>query len=324
MKIKKEYFVLVALILGLSLYLIFYNSDRTNYLLPKLPEISKKEISKIEISKSGNTIVLIKDNKNWQFDPQGYPADHEKIKNMLDCIANLTLTELASESGSYDRYDLDDNKKILVKAFLGDALSREFEVGKVAPSFRHTFVKIAGDPLVYHARQNLRDKFDQTVEQLRDKTVFSFEKTGIREILVTKDKQSVKFVKKEASGGAGSVQTPAISSLPASEIKMVWQTIDGKKGDDAGLDRLIATISDLRCEKYLDNSRKEDLKNPIYTLKLKGVKEYSLSIFAKTDKDEKSNPAISSENDYPFLLPAWQGENIMVSPDELLEKSDKD
>ncbi len=47
MKIKKEYVILVTVILALSLYLILRNPDRTLYQLPKVPDISKTNISKI-------------------------------------------------------------------------------------------------------------------------------------------------------------------------------------------------------------------------------------------------------------------------------------
>ena len=51
MKIKKEYIILAAIILALALYLYFHEEQRTLYQLPVLPEVSAKDISKIEIDK---------------------------------------------------------------------------------------------------------------------------------------------------------------------------------------------------------------------------------------------------------------------------------
>jgi len=65
--------------------------------------------------------------------------------------------------------------------------------------------------------------------------------------------------------------------------------------------------------------KKDDLKNPTYAVALKGDKEYSLSIFAKKDKDAKTYPAISSENDYPFLLSGSQVESIKSMIEDILE-----
>ena len=51
MKIKKEYIVLVIIILALSAFLFFRKTDRTLYELPRISEASKKDITKIEITK---------------------------------------------------------------------------------------------------------------------------------------------------------------------------------------------------------------------------------------------------------------------------------
>ena len=53
---------------------------------------------------------------------------------------------------------------------------------------------------------------------------------------------------------------------PPKEKKPVWQTADGKEGDDGKLNRLLGTLSNLRCDKYLDDIKKKDLSNPIYSM----------------------------------------------------------
>lgn len=98
----------------------------------------------------------------------------------------------------------------------------------------------------------------------------------------------------------------------------MWQTADGKQADQAQIDQLLNTLSNFRCENYIDDKKKEDLSNPIYTLQLTGQEEYTLSLFEKNDKDE-NYPAVSSANDYPFVLRQWQVNNIMKTPEELLK-----
>jgi hypothetical protein len=79
----------------------------------------------------------------------------------------------------------------------------------------------------------------------------------------------------------------------------------------------------LSCDKYIDDKEKESFTDPIYAIQLKGTHEYALSIFEKTEKDAKNYPAVSSENDYPFLLNDSQVDRIMKDPDEMLKKEDK-
>ncbi len=184
-------------------------------------------------------------------------------------------------------------------------------------------MKLIGDDRVYHARGNFRAKFDLTVDNLRDKTVLSFDQPEIQEIRITRGRKVTVFGRKKVpvevrAGEEVDAQAPA---TPA--VEEVWQTADGKKADETQISRLLNTLSDLKCEKYLDDLKKEDFTSPIYGLQLKGAQEYSLSIFAKKDKDAKNCPAVSSASDYPFLLPAWQADNVMKKPDDLLKKPEK-
>jgi hypothetical protein len=325
MKAKKEYIILIAIIIALGLYLILRSPDRTQYELPQLPSIDIAKITKIEIAKAHTSITLKKEGDKWEFEPQGYPADTDRVKRMLETIQELTVTALVSESKSYGRYDLEDDKKITVKAWVGDKPTREFDLGKAASSFRHTFVKLAGDDRIYHARGNFRGQFDLSVDNLRDKAVLSFDQAEIDEIHITKGTKEVTFARTQMPVEVTASQDEGeTEGAPAPDVEMIWQTADGKKGDKTKLNRFISTLASLRCEKYIDDKKKEDFTNPTYTIKLKDTQEYALSIFAKTDEEAKNYPAISSGNDYPFLLPEWQVNNLMKKPEELLKEPESE
>ena len=323
MKIKKEYIVLSVIIVSLVLYLILHNPDRTLYDLPKTPDVEKKKISKIEIKKQDVSILLNKKTDQWQIAPHGYLADTGKINNMLDVIAGFTLTALISESKNYHRYDLDPDNKITIRAWAGKILKREFEVGKTAASYKHTYVKLADDDHVYHARGNFKNNFDLSVEKLRDKKVLSFEKNEIREIRITKDKKVMIFSQKDIPLSPGPDKEKGTMSKEPKKTETVWQTADGKKGDKAKINRLITSLSSLTCKNYINDNKKEDFKDPIYSVLLKGANEYSLMIFPQKGKDEKTYPAVSSENNYPFVLSASQADRIMNNPDNMLLKPDQ-
>jgi hypothetical protein len=316
MKLKKEYLILAGIIVALLLYLVLHRSNRTHYKLPDIQGISEKQISKLEIEKAGNALVLNKKDNTWHIDPEGYPADSSKVKKMLDVIAGLKLTALVSESKNYERYDLTQDKKIAVKAWQGKTLSREFDIGKAATTYQHTFVRWAADPNVYHAIGNFRRDFDQTVDELRDKTVLSFTEKDIREITLTKDKTTMILSQKQVPEQEGKT-----SKEP--ETQMVWQNADGKKVDKQRVKTLLSFFNGLECETYINDVKKDDLKNPTCAIVMKGDKNYSLSVFAKKEKDAKTYPAISSENEYPFFLSDSQVDKIKSKIDELLEPKEK-
>ena len=176
MTIKKEYLILTAVMVALILYLALHRSNRTHYTLPKISSIPGKHISNIEFKKADGTVVLNKKDNIWNIGPKEYPADSDKIEDIINVIENLKVTALVSESKNYVRYDLNPDKKIHVRAWQGESMIREFDIGKPAATYQHTFVKLAKDPNVYHARGDFRQKFDPTVEDLRDRTFLLFVK----------------------------------------------------------------------------------------------------------------------------------------------------
>ena len=143
---KKEYIILIALIVVLLLYLVLKRTDRVHYDLPELTTIDANTLTKIEIIKPDGTITLVKKDTGWLIDPKGYPTDVSKITSITDIVKNLQLTALASRSKNYTLYDLGEDKLIRVKAYKGDQVIREFCIGKTTPTNNHTFVKL---PIFY-------------------------------------------------------------------------------------------------------------------------------------------------------------------------------
>jgi hypothetical protein len=320
MKIKKEYLILILIIAALSAYLFMRSFDRTLYQLPEIPRLDPKKITKIEISQNDDSIVLQKKDNQWYLDPPGFLADANRVKGMLTVFENFRLTALVSEAKDYSRYDLHAEKRISVKAWLGDTLLRSFDIGKAAPSFRHTFVRLDSDSRVFHASDSFRNKFELTIDGLRDKNVLSFKPADIHEVQITGDQTSVKLVRSQVPVEQAVSQEEKADSLPAAAIKFEWQSSAGETGNDQNINRLLATVGNLRCENYVYGRDKDSFLDPIYTVTLKGVQDYRLDIFAKLKQDDKNNPAVSSANDYPFFLSDSQMQQIMINPEEMIKK----
>ena len=314
MKIKKEYIILALVIIALTVYLVMRSSDRTHYQLPDIPQAAAKEISRLQITKGKASIVLNKKDNKWYIAPDEFPADANKVKNMLNAIEKFTLTALVSESKNYNLYDLDEEKKINVKAWQGENLRRDVDLGKTASSFRHTFVRPAGDERVFHARGNFKNNFDFSVDDLRDKLVLALSPADIQLIRVIKDQLTLTFSKSQAPVVVDNTKAEKKSDPAPGAKKSAWQAADGRPVEETAVNQLLNAVSDLRCEKFINDRQKEDFTSPLFTLQLKGAQEYSLSIFAKTADKDTDFPAVSSGSNYPFLLSGSQVDRIMKDP----------
>jgi hypothetical protein len=319
MKVKKEYIILTVVIIALTVYLAMRSSDRTQYQLPDVPQVAAQEISRLQISKGQASIVINKKDDKWYIAPDEFPADANKVKNMLNAMEKLTLTALVSESKNYNLYDLNEDKKLNVKAWQGEDLKRDFDLGKTASSFRHTFVRPAGDERVFHARGNFKNNFDFSVDDLRDKLVLALNPADIQLIQVIKDQQTLTISKSQAPVVVDNTEAEKKSDPGPGAKKSAWQAADGRPVEETAVNQLLNAVFDLRCEKFIIDRQKEDFTSPLFTLQLKGGQEYSLTIFAKTAEKDTDFPAVSSGSNYPFLLSGSLVDSIMIDPSEILK-----
>jgi hypothetical protein len=324
MKIKKEYIILALVIIALSVYLYMRSADRTLYELPQIAQVEEKDLTKLEITRAKTVMVLNKKDDQWFIAPAEYPTDADKVEDMLDAIKNLSLTALVSESKNYNLYELDEEQKINVKASQGDRLKLDIDVGKTASSFRHTFVRPSGDERVFHARGNLKNTFDVTVDSLRDKTVLSIKPADIQQININKEQQSLAFTRAQVPVQIKSPDAEKNTDATPPAPKLVWQAATGQPVNESALNQLLNALAGLRCEKFIDDRKKEDFKSPLFTIELKGAQDHKLSIFPKAEENDPNYPAVSSGSDYPFQLSASQVDRIMKEPSAFLQVPETD
>jgi hypothetical protein len=314
MKMKKEILILGVVIAALAVYLYQRSADRTLYTLPALAAVAAADIDKIQMTRGAETVVLVRQDGRWRIDPPGYPVDRRLAQEMLDTLSGLTLTALVSESKNYALYELDDDHKANVKAWQGGQLKRDFDVGKAAPSFRHTFVRLAGDERVFHGQDNFSFRFRARIEDLRDKTVLAFSRADIQEVRITKDGAALTLVPAPAS-----TETPPAGSAAAT----AWQSSGGRPANSAAVEALIGVLSSLQADAFIDGRDKTDFSQPVYSIALKGSQMHSLELFAPAGGDSQNRPAVSSGSDYPFSLSEDQAQRIMKDPDAFFKKEEK-
>jgi hypothetical protein len=317
MKRRIEAIVLVLVIAALTAYLILQRKDGTHYSLPELPRIDKGEISRITIQKGGSGLELKRDAENWRILPEGYPADGKAVDRMLETLGGLRLTAMASTSENDSLFDLDEASCVLVAAYRGEDLLVEIGIGKAAPTYRHTFVKLRGDGRVYHAEKNFRGEFDKDISSLRDKQVLKIDE-GVSEIILTAaGGESLHILRTTVPADVDptAANQEAEAGGPAQGAAR-WETLEGIPLEEKEIDTLVKTLSNLQCDGYIEE-RKPDLGPPTFSASLKGSRTYELSLYG--EKDGRTI-ATSSECEVPFLLADWKATRIKKNPEDLLKK----
>jgi hypothetical protein len=320
MRVKKEYLLLILIIAALSIYLAVQRTNDDDPELPKLAQMDSNTINRMLITKPGTSIELTKKDEQWLIKPKDYPANTATVTNMLNAAAKLTTTALVSKTGIYDRYDLNSSRRTTVKVFNGQTLEREFCIGKTAPTFQHTFVLLAGDDKVYHARGNIAKTFEQTIESLRDKKVLSFEKDQITTLEIIKGDQIRVISKKEIAAATPDDDTKQEQAPSTQPAKTEWTNRSGQAVDSPAVESLLNNMSGLTCDSFMADDAKAGLKEAAWRLTFKsGQDDFTFSVFETDTQTPPKYKAVSSGSPYAFLLNENRIKNFEKNIDKLLE-----
>lgn len=320
---KKQYIILVLLIVILSIYLWKHQANQIHYKLPQLKQISTEDISKVKINHLDEDIIIKKKNSHWLLGPNNYPADENRIRDLIKAIADLKISALVSTSKQYDRYSLTDENKIAVKAWQKEDVIRNFEIGKAGEDYRSAYIKLADNPNIYLTQENLRRKFNTTVSNLRDKTVLSFNTKKIKTIEI--EKQDKNMVLNKEIAEISKANKDKQRKEPHRE-KTIWKTKKDNKVETQKVNNLLQTVNNLSCENYLEHKSKQDLQSSTsdYTLKfVSSSKEHTLNIYSQKEKEDIKYWGISSDNDYSFELAKTHGERIIDSINSFFNTASK-
>ena len=302
---KKEYLILIILILSLGAYLFYHKENKDHYALPEIKKLDLSKISGLILETKKGSIQFNQKDKNWTLTDKEYPADSSSVKNMLDTLKTFKLSTLVSQKGDLIRYELDDDHQIQVKALNGNNTIFGFTIGKTAPSFNHTFVMIKGDKNIYHAAGSFRSYFDKTVEDFRDKKVLTFKEPSIKRFSIEKDGLSKTLISKEGKKGTD-------------ETTITWYSKDGTSVEKEAVTNLLSTLSALSCEKYLDSKSKNELEKEksLCKINLENGAKINLSLFSTEENDLLKG--LSSMNNYAFQLSQFNGKEIVSNIDKIL------
>jgi Domain of unknown function (DUF4340) len=319
---KKEYLILIVLILLFSAYLFLHKENKDNYTLPEIKKIDTSQVTGLVLEKKDGAITFTKKDKQWLLTEKEYPADQASVDHMLDALKALKLSALVSEKQDLKRYELNDENRIMVKAMKGEETVFEFFVGKPAPTQNHTFVMLQNDKNVYHANGSLKSYFDKTVEAFRDKKVLEFKDASLKKMTIEKDGKSKTLIPKEVTKEENK---EGAKDTPKEKAAVIWTSEDGESVDSQVVSNLISMLSFLQCQKYIDSLAREELEKdkPLCKILLENEAALELTLF-KSAKEEQVN-AISSMNHYAFELSRFNGKEIVSDIDKLLgiQKSEK-
>ncbi len=287
LKTYREFIILAAIALVLLAYIIFRSSGNINYKLPEINSLDKDSISSITIDGQEASYIFEKDGKDWYIQPENWLANTSTVNTILNSLTEIKVVDLISSSGNPALYELSEDKRFTVKAYIGDDLVRELYVGKVSSSGVYTYIMFPGDDNVYSIRGSLPSSVGSGKEDMREMQIIKLQKSNLQKMTFT------------TTGGAA-------RTLYKDENELWAEDATEAQPDADLISKAETTLTSLRATKYL--SDKPEGK-PEWTVSLStGDEDISLQIWPAT---EDGYPAWSSRRGYSFIISTYSGESIL-------------
>jgi len=181
---------------------------------PLLAAFTPGDIARIAITCPRNGAVeLTRTETGWQVTVPGtessYAADAASVQKLLDQIATLTAgTKVSRNPGRHALYEVSADTGLRVQAFDGNGTSAAAVlIGKSGPNIFSTYVRAADNDNVYLVDGILQGAASKTLNEWRDKSLFSFDPQNVQTYNVTGD-CTLALSKNEDDWFAGPDNTP--------------------------------------------------------------------------------------------------------------------
>lgn len=273
--------VIAALLL---LYIIFRSAGNINYVLPETTDVEQELISRITID-GPMSLEFSKSDDQWFIQPEGWHAENSNLTAISKALAELKLVDLISTSGNPGIYALDEEQRVLVKAFNGDTLVREIYVGKVSNNGIYTYIMFPGDENIYSVRGNLPSRVKDR-NSMRDKRFVQIDRNTTLKMTLRGGSAPMQAIFKDADG--------------------VWRSITGEP-DDAAVKAAVNMLDPLRCKDFIYEAPADSPEWIIDILTEDGI--VNLEIWAETD--DEIYPARCSQNGYMVQMTPYATEKLL-------------
>lgn len=197
---------------------IFYSLDKkmNDFRDKKIVYFEKSKIDKIEINSYGNNFTLIKNNEDWNItNPKKIKADITKIEDLLYSSINTNVTDFVDETKDLKKFSLDKPKSII--SFENTKDKTKFQILIGSDDGLYSYIKNKDISSVFKVEKSFSEKLKLSLDDLRNKTLLSFNSSDISKVYLESKKG--KLIVEKDSNNKWEIKSKVISSTKEEDIK---------------------------------------------------------------------------------------------------------
>ena len=236
----KQLLILGAIFVVLAIIILLFENPfgqseyqkKVETAMPLFPNFNEEQVEKIEITATGETTTLSKQNGSWVVaSMDNYPADSEGVAELISKMAEFKNTQRVSnnpekqaefevDSTGVEAKLMDANGKVLAHLF----------VGKTTPGFLSSYVRPADSNDVYVAQGYLQSVFDKGTRTWKDRTIFSFNKGIVTQLNIISPEETVEL--RLNAEGTWQMIKPVAATAKTTEVDTLLTTFSELDTDD--------------------------------------------------------------------------------------------
>lgn len=240
-------FLIILILVYVSLK-VFKNTSRSKSFRQELVQIDTSQVSKLVISKSGESFQVMKDAGSWKVtisDNKTVDATASSVKNALGTLLSIRPDRIATrDPGKWSDYQV-DTTGTRVQVFEGNKNTLDMIIGRFGVQGQrqfHTFVRLEGDNEVYAANDFMGISFPSEPKSFRNSRFLQMQTDSISQI---------------------TFQYPADSSYILSKRDSVW-LIGSQLADSASVAGYLSDLRFISSTEFVDDVDPNLLINPVF------------------------------------------------------------
>ena len=236
----KQLLILGAIFVVLAIVILLFENPfgqseyekKVETAMPLFPNFDAEQVMKIEITATGETTTLAKQNGSWVVaSMDNYLADSEGVTELLSKMTEFKNTQRVSnnpekqaefevDSTGVEAKLMDANNKVLAHLF----------VGKTTPGFLSSYVRPANSNEVYVAQGYLQSVFNKDTRTWKDRTIFSFNKGIATQLNIISPEETVEL--RLDAEGTWQMLKPVVAVAKTTEVDTLLTTFSELDTDD--------------------------------------------------------------------------------------------
>ena len=245
----------------------------------------------ITINKGGETIELSLDGADWYVGKDDFKANSTDISSITSNLKEIkvldTIGRLASEEFN-ERYDLNDEKAIVVKASKGGKEVRSVKIGKASSTGSQTYITVGSSKDILLVSGNLNSIFGKSEDALKSKTVYSITGSNVNGVTVATSTES--WGANRSTDENGSV---------------VWNftgSASGSESDSSKVNTWVGQLASLNASSWVSASKTLPSKKEVSVEIESSEGKITVDVYSEKDGDKTKYYGVSNKTSHKFEL----------------------